>query len=111
MTDRKFSSTDNNEFFESIQNALIEGIDDLKAGKKLTVRTAALPDPPPELAPKDIISLREKLKLSQQVFANLLNASVKTIQAWEQGRKKPSGPSLRLLQIARNYPEALISKQ
>ncbi len=55
-----------------------------------------------ELKPKQIKSLREKARLSQSVFAAVLNTSVSTVQKWEIGDKKPSGPSLKLLHIVNN---------
>jgi len=39
------------------------------------------------------------LELSQPVFAGVLNTSVSTVRSWEQGGKKPSGPSLKLLNL------------
>ena len=95
-------------FFEGIRNALVEFNEDLKAGKKLTLRTAVIPNPPKALKPADIVRLRKKLNVSQQVFAGLLNASVKTVQTWEQGLKKPNGPSLRLLEILQKHPESFL---
>ncbi len=52
-----------------------------------------------EMPPQQIKSLREHVQLSQAVFAAVLNTSVSTVQKWEQGDKKPSGPSLKLLNI------------
>ena len=52
-----------------------------------------------EMQPQQIKSLREQVQLSQAVFAAVLNTSVSTVQKWEQGDKKPSGPSLKLLNI------------
>ncbi len=43
--------------------------------------------------------LRLKCKASQPVFAAYLNTSLSTIQKWEQGQKKPNGPSLKLLNL------------
>jgi putative transcriptional regulator len=37
--------------------------------------------------------------MSQAVFAAFLNTSVSTVQKWEIGEKKPSGPSLKLLNV------------
>jgi putative transcriptional regulator len=51
------------------------------------------------LEPQQIKSLREKVHLSQSIFAAVLNISVSTVQKWEIGDKKPSGPSLKLLQL------------
>jgi putative transcriptional regulator len=42
------------------------------------------------------------------VFARLLNVPTVTAASWEKGRRKPSGAALRLLQIARKHPEALL---
>src|SRR5712692_4617633 len=52
-----------------------------------------------EMKPKDIQSLRQRAKVSQAVFAAYLNTSVSTVQKWEIGEKKPSGPALKLLDL------------
>jgi putative transcriptional regulator len=52
-----------------------------------------------EMPPQKIKSLREKAHVSQAVFAAVLNTSVSTVQKWEIGDKKPSGPSLKLLNL------------
>jgi len=51
----------------------------------------------PVMSPGEIRALRQRTNLSQAVFAMALNTSVSTVQKWEAGDKKPSGPSLRLL--------------
>jgi transcriptional regulator with XRE-family HTH domain len=38
--------------------------------------------------------------LTQEEFASALRISVKTQRSWEQGRREPSGPAMRLLQLA-----------
>ena len=43
--------------------------------------------------------LRTRNKASQAVFAAYLNTSPSTVQKWEQGQKKPNGPSLKLLNL------------
>ena len=47
----------------------------------------------------DIRKLRESRKMSQAVFAAVLNVGVTTVQQWEMGQKKPSGPSAKLLDL------------
>jgi hypothetical protein len=37
--------------------------------------------------------------MSQAVFAAILNTSTSTVQKWEIGAKRPSGPSLKLLNV------------
>ena len=46
-----------------------------------------------------------KLNLSQAAFAGLMGVSLRTVQDWEQGRRKPSGPAEALLRIAEQKPE------
>lgn len=43
--------------------------------------------------------IRVKNHASQGVFAAYLNTSKSTVQKWEQGAKKPNGPSLKLLNL------------
>jgi len=43
--------------------------------------------------------IRTQNKASQGVFAAYLNTSKSTVQKWEQGAKKPNGPSLKLLNL------------
>lgn len=47
----------------------------------------------------EIKRLRLREKASQAVFARYLNTSVSTVQKWEIGEKKPSGPALKLLDL------------
>ena len=56
-----------------------------------------------------IRALRKKLNVSQAVLAAILNTSKSTVQKWEIGDKKPSGPSLKLLNlIERKGLEAVV---
>lgn len=55
----------------------------------------------------DVTVLREKSGLSQSAFAALLGVSPRTLQDWEQGRRRPTGPARSLLRIAARHPEAL----
>ncbi|MEI8342261.1 MAG: DNA-binding transcriptional regulator, partial [Verrucomicrobiota bacterium] len=47
----------------------------------------------------DVRRIRRAAHVSQAVFAHVLGVGATTIQKWEQGIKKPSGASRRLLQI------------
>ena len=53
------------------------------------------------LSARQIRKLRRNQKVSQAVFAALLNVSKSTVQQWEQGKKKPGGASLKLLNLVR----------
>ena len=52
-----------------------------------------------ELSPRQIRSLRARSRPSQAVFAAVLNTNVSTVQKWEIDEKRPSGPSLKLLDV------------
>ena len=45
--------------------------------------------------------VRESAKVSQAVFATILNISVYTVQKWESGDKKPTGAALKLLHMVK----------
>jgi putative transcriptional regulator len=55
--------------------------------------------PVKNLSAVQIKRLRMRNKASQAVFAAYLNTSPSTVQKWEQGQKKPNGPSLKLLNL------------
>ena len=52
-----------------------------------------------EYSPEKIVSIRKKFKLSQAALASIFNISPSTVQKWEQGLKKPTGASRKLLDI------------
>ena len=58
--------------------------------------------------PQDIKGIRQNLHLSQTTFASLMGVSFRTLQEWEQGRRKPSGPAISLLRIVEKHPEAFL---
>ncbi len=77
--------------------------------QKLTLRTRQLPAPLPikPLRPGDITALRQRLNVSQAVFAGLLNVPKVTAISWEKGRRRPTGAALRLLDLVRKKPHIL----
>lgn len=54
---------------------------------------------PSDYSPEDIKKLRDRLQVSQAVFAAYLNAPLVTVKQWENGKKRPRGMALRLLSI------------
>jgi len=49
--------------------------------------------------PEDIRRIRTSNHVSQAAFAAILGIGKTTVQQWEQGQKKPSGPAQRLLDL------------
>jgi putative transcriptional regulator len=52
-------------------------------------------------------TVRTKIQLSQQRFAEVIKTPVSTLRDWEQGRFKPSGAVLCLLKIIDKHPELI----
>jgi putative transcriptional regulator len=87
--------------------------DELKAGLEdsiafsrgeLSLVTTTMPAPPPKREPTQIADLRHSLRMSQAVFAAVINVSPKTVQSWEQGVRKPSQAALRMLEVMEEDP-------
>lgn len=60
------------------------------------------------IGPSDVRAIRERTSLSQSEFAQLIGVSVKTLQNWEQDRRRPSGPAAALLSIIAQEPQLAI---
>jgi len=75
----------------------LEGVKAIKSGKGKR-RVVMLPD---------VQAIRESMGLSQSAFAAMLGVSPRTLQDWEQGRRKPCGPALSLLKVAAKRPDAI----
>ena len=56
----------------------------------------------------EAIAARKNTGLSQSAFAQLMGISVRTLQGWEQGRRKPTGAAATLLKIATHHPDVLL---
>ena len=52
--------------------------------------------------------IREKTGLSQSQFALIIGVKLKTLQNWEQGRRRPVGRARALLKILETDPEGAI---
>jgi len=77
---------------------LLESVRAVKSGNVGKVTKIATP-----LA----LQARQRLQLSQARFAEVIHVSTRTLQAWEQNRRQPSGAAMALLQVAIAKPEAV----
>jgi putative transcriptional regulator len=84
----------------SIGQEILEGIREIKAHKagKKALRTTLKEPAPPQV-------IHRRLKLSQAACASLMGVNLRTVQDREQGRHKPSGPTVALLRIAEQKPK------
>ena len=81
--------------------ASIKEAGDIKKGKKAASRVF-------EIKPPDIKLVRQTLNVSQREFALMIGVSVRTLQNWEQRRRKPEGPAQALLRVASRNPKAVL---
>ena len=56
---------------------------------------------------EDIRMLRKKIRMSQSVFAKLLNVNPSSVRQWEQGKRTPSGATKVLLELLKRNPDLL----
>jgi putative transcriptional regulator len=78
---------------------VLDGVREIKAGGG---RRTQVP------AKSHVVRVRLKSGLTQAQFAAALGVSKRTLEQWEQGRRKPSGAAKQLLKIADRHPEVLI---
>ena len=87
--------------FDILSAALDEAIVDAKSGNKiLKSETISIEiEPLVDYSADTIKDIRRRTGLTQSMFAKGLGVSTRTVEAWEAGRNKPSGPSSRLLSL------------
>ncbi|HYP67933.1 MAG TPA: helix-turn-helix domain-containing protein [Thiobacillaceae bacterium] len=83
---------------EQFQKDLLKSVRQMKAGKAARKTKVTLPP---------ITEARIRLGMSQSELAALMGVSIRTLQDWEQGRRKPTGAAQTLLRVAIAHPEAL----
>jgi putative transcriptional regulator len=92
---------------ERLKTSLEEGIRHVRREITLKTTVVELPDEPPEIDAPTLVAIRDQSRMSQAVFARLLNVSTRTVQSWEQGLRTPSHASRRLIQIYSQHPETV----
>ena len=77
-------------------------------GGKQTLKTHSVTfKPAPALTPVELKKLRNKLELSQPLFANMLRTNVSTLKNWEQGKAKPNAQAALLIGLVKRYPDTV----
>ena len=84
---------------EVFQQDLLKSVKQMRRGQTARVTRVKVPQ---------AAEARSRVGLSQQDFARLLGVSARTLQDWEQGRRKPTGAAKTLLRVAFSHPEVLL---
>jgi len=93
-----------------IFDELVEGMSawsDLNAGKTTLKTHRVALKKNGLLSPAELRAVREKLHLSQAVFALYLHTALTTYQNWEQGRAKPNPQAVLLIRMVEQHPATL----
>lgn len=53
----------------------------------------------------DVKAIRASTHMKQDDFVSIIGVSSALVQAWEQGRRSPSGSALKLLSVIERKPE------
>jgi DNA-binding transcriptional regulator YiaG len=94
--------------FEELKRSLKEAAAISRGERKASRRVVLNGKAQMEQARFDVKNLRERLDLSQSEFAGLLRVSVRTLQNWEQGSRRPTGPAEVLLELVSKSPQIVI---
>jgi putative transcriptional regulator len=81
---------------------------DAMTDEDIARQIASNPDAAPDMAPEvDVRAIRRAAGMTQAQFAAAYEFSVRTVQEWERGAKRPSGPARTLLRAIKADPEGL----
>ena len=84
---------------EVFKNDLLKSVKQMRRGRAARITRVKVPQ---------AAEARSRVGLSQLEFARLLGVSARTLQEWEQGRRKPTGAAKTLLRVAFSHPEVLL---
>ncbi|WP_293907203.1 helix-turn-helix domain-containing protein [Phenylobacterium sp.] len=82
----------------------VDAMTDADLARQIATNADAAPDMAPQV---DVRAIRRATGMTQAQFAAAYEFSVRTVQEWERGAKRPSGPARTLLRAIRGDPEGL----
>jgi putative transcriptional regulator len=81
---------------------------DAMTDEDLARQIASNPDSAPDMAPDiDVRAIRRVAAMTRAQFSETYEFSIRTVQEWERGAKKPSGPARTLLRAIKADSEGL----
>ena len=86
--------------FNSIIKSLNQAVE-IADGQRVAARVSTQQTP-------DVRAVRKQLNLKRADLAEMLGVSPRTLESWEQGKRKPSGAASVLLRIAMKNPNVVL---
>ncbi len=93
------NATENKMTGEELGSKLLQSVKQMKAGSRARIT---------QVMQNEVLEARSKTGLTQAQFAQALHISKRTLQEWEQGRRKPSGAAITLIDIVFRHPEVIL---
>jgi len=87
-----------NSLFDDLVTGLTQAIE-YEKGNLEAKKYVYVINPVEEYSNIEIKEIRKNAHMTQSVFAEYMGVSIKTVEAWEGGRIRPSGTARRLLSI------------
>jgi putative transcriptional regulator len=87
---------------------MMQGVDEMTADRagKITLRQTTIENKPaPTVSAQEIVALRTKMGMSQQVFARRIRTSTETLRNWERDKAKPNTQAAILIKLVEQYPD------
>ena len=82
-------------------------LEEARQGKR-TLRTHSADfRPAPDVTARELVRVRQHLKLSRALFAGYLRTNVRTLENWEQGRAKPNAQAALLINLVKRFPDTV----
>ena len=89
---------------------LMQGVDEMGAQRegKITLRQCEVELPAPvAISAAEIVAIREKMKMSQSVFARRVHVKPSTLRNWERSKSQPNEQAAVLLKLVDQYPDMI----
>jgi putative transcriptional regulator len=94
-------------FEELLIESAKEALEYTKGERGLKTHFASLIEEPPKYSKSRIKKIRQKLGLSQSLFATIFGVSTSAVQHWEQGLRHMPSPARRLLNLLEKDPKTV----
>jgi len=105
-TPKKHTRPDKRDLFAELKEGMTALARQRQA--KRTLRTHAMEfKPPPKVTPKQLMRVRQDLKISRALFAGYLRTNVRTLENWEQGRATPNAQAALLINLVKRFPDTV----